>query len=150
MSMNDRPRADRPDHPGPILFRWVTLMLLASLASACATKPVAPADIERKAQARWDAVLSGDYDTAYGLYSPGYRSSHSRVDFEIDLRMKSVRWTSAEVLESSCDADVCTVVTRVGYSVAGAVPGVPEWKSNKKLEEHWVRAEGQWWYLPNE
>ena len=94
--------------------------------------------------------MAGDYDTAYSYYSPGYRSANSRVDFEIALRVRRVRWTSAEVQESSCDADVCTVVTTVGYAVAGAVPGVPVWKNKKSIEERWVRTEGQWWYLPED
>ena len=76
-------RATHAAHQGQTLFRWVALLLLASLASGCVTTAVAPTDVKQRAQARWDAVLSGDYDTAYSLYSPGYRSSHSRTDFEI-------------------------------------------------------------------
>jgi len=129
----------------------IAALLLTALVSAC-TIPVKPAatDIKQRAQARWDAVLKGDYDTAYGFYSPGYRSSHSRTDFEIALRSRRVRWTSAEVKESSCKADVCRVKTNVGYSVTGALPGVPVWKSKQDIEENWVRTDGQWWFLPDE
>jgi hypothetical protein len=131
-------------------FRAINGLLLAALVSACATSQPAASDIRQRAQARWDAVLAGDYDTAYGLYSPGYRSSHSRVDFEIEQRLRRIKWSSAEVQESSCEADVCTVVTRVAYQVAGAVPGVPDWKSKKDVKERWVRTDGQWWFLPEE
>ena len=129
----------------------VAALLLAALVSACAT-PVKPAatDIKQRAQARWDAVLKGDFGTAYGFYSPGYRSSHSRADFEIALRSRRIRWTSAEVKESSCKADVCKVKTHIGYSVAGALPGVPVWKGTKVMEENWVRTNGQWWFLPED
>jgi len=130
--------------------RCLSVLLLAVVAASCATAPPAQTDIKERAQARWDAVLADDYDTAYSFYSPGYRSSHSRVDFEIYLRTRRVRWTSAEVRESSCEADVCKVVTRIGYSVAGAVPGVPVWKSKQNVPETWVRTEGQWWFLPEE
>jgi len=150
MRINNTQQPAGPSTPGFYLFRWATMVLLASLASACATTPAAPSDIKQLAQKRWDALLAGDYDTAYSLYSPGYRSSHSRVDFEIFIRTRSVRWSTAEVQESSCNADVCKVVTRVGYSVAGAVPGVPEWKNKKRLEETWVHTAGEWWYLPEE
>ena len=128
----------------------VTVLFFAVLACACTTTPHAETVIKQRAQARWDAVLAGNYDAAYGFYSPGYRSSHSRTDFEIELRMRRVRWNSAEVLETSCEADVCTVVTRVAYQVAGAVPGVPDWKSKKDVKERWVRTDGQWWFLPEE
>jgi hypothetical protein len=128
----------------------VRLLLLAVLVSACATTPTSKTDIKQRAQGRWDAVMAGDYDTAYTFYSPGYRSATSRVDFEIALRVRRVRWISAEVQESSCDADVCKVVTTVGYAVAGAVPGVSVWKNKKNIEESWVRTGGQWWYLPED
>lgn len=131
-------------------FRAINGLLLAALVSACATGQPAASDIGQRAQARWDAMLAGDYDTAYGLYSPGFRSSHSLVDFEIEQRMRRVRWTSAEVRESSCEADVCTVVTLVGYQVAGAVPGVSQWQSKKDVKERWVRTGGQWWFLSEE
>jgi hypothetical protein len=134
------------------VFRHCAIaLLLAALVSACATtaKP-AVTDIKQRAQARWDALLKGDYDTAYGFYSPGYRSAHSRVDFEIAVRSRRVRWTSAEVKESSCKADVCKIKTRVGYAVAGALPGVPVWKSKQDMQENWVRTDGQWWYLPDD
>jgi hypothetical protein len=121
---------------------------MAMLASSCATTQPAKTDIKQRAQARWDAVMAGDYDTAYGFYTPGYRSSHTRVDFEIEMRVRRIEWTSAEVQESSCEADVCTVVTRVGYMVKRAVPGVPVWNSKKNLEEKWVRTQGTWWFLP--
>lgn len=130
--------------------RAINGLLLAALVSACATSQPAATDIGQRAQARWDAVLTGDYDTAYGFYSPGYRSSHSRVDFEIEQRMRRVRWSSAEVQESSCEADVCTVVTLLDYQVAGAVPGVSQWQSKKEVTERWVRTDGQWWFLSDE
>jgi hypothetical protein len=130
--------------------RAISGLLLAALVAACASSQSAASDVRQRAQARWDAVLAGDYDTAYGLYSPGYRSSHSRVDFEIEQRMRRVKWSSAEVQESSCEADVCTVVTRIGYQVAGAVPGLSQWQSEKDVKERWLRTDGQWWYLPEE
>jgi len=129
-------------------FRCVVYLLLAMLASACATTQPAKTDIKQRAQARWDALLAGDYDTAYGFYTPGYRSSHTRADFEIAMRVRRIEWSSAEVQESSCEADVCTVVTRVGYQVKRAVPGVPVWNSKKNLLEKWIRTEGEWWFFP--
>ena len=150
MRTTNKQQQIKPDGLSLFFFSGVRVLLLATLVSACATTQTSKSDIKQRAQARWDAVLTGDYDTAYSFYSPGYRSSHSRVDFEIALRVRRVRWNSAEVQESSCDADVCKVVTRVGYTVAGAVPGVPVWKNKKDIKESWVRTQGQWWYLPED
>lgn len=139
-------------HPRVInaLFGFTAALLLAAMVTACATTSPGKIDIKDRAQARWDAVLTGDLDTAYSFYSPGYRSSTSRVDFEISLRMRRVRWISAEVQESSCVADVCTVSTLLGYQVARPVPSVTVWKNKKLVDETWVRTEGKWWFLPSE
>jgi hypothetical protein len=132
------------------LNSYITLLSLALLMSACATTPQAVNNVEERAQARWDAELSRDYDTAYSYYSPGYRSSTSRVDFEVALRLRRIRISTAEVVESSCEANACTVQTRVGYKIASPVPGIDEWDSKRLIEERWVRTKDEWWFLPEE
>ncbi len=130
----------------------VLSVLFALLLSACAAQQPQTTttgdSVETRAQARWDALLARDFDTAYSLYSPGYRSSYSRVDFEIELRTRRIAYTSADVLESHCDGDACTVITNVGYRIGSPVPGVPQWDSERRMEERWVRTEGEWWFVP--
>ncbi len=131
-------------------FCWLFFACcLIALVSACATTQPADGDVKTRAQKRWDALLAADFDTAYAFYSPGYRTSHSRVDFEIELRSRRVRWTGAKVLQASCEADVCSVESKVDYKVNQPVPGVPQWKSSEKIMERWVRVDRQWWYLPD-
>ena len=132
------------------VFRFMAIAMVISLVSACASTPSKGTDINQLAQARWDAVLAGDWDTAYGYYSPGYRSSKSRVDFEIAMRLRRVQWTSAEVQESSCTTDTCTVDTKLGFQIASPVPGVSNWKNTTVVAERWVRSDGQWWFVPEE
>jgi uncharacterized protein YchJ len=123
---------------------------LFALLSACATTQRAGGDAKSRAQERWDALLAQDLDTAYAFYSPGYRTSHSRVDFEIDLRTMRVRWTGAKVLEASCEADLCTVQSKINYKIHRPVRGVPEWNGSQQIAERWVRVDGQWWFFPEE
>ncbi len=132
------------------LMGYLTFLTVVLLMSACATTPPAVDNVEERAQARWDAVLSRDYDAAYSYYSPGYRSSTSRVDFEIALRLRRISIESAEVEESSCEANACTVQARVEYLVVSPVPGIDEWKSKRLVEERWIRTKDEWWYLPTE
>ena len=138
------------DHPGRAMRLCRTFITcgLVALLAACATTQPAGDDVKSRAQQRWDALLSGDLDTAYAFYSPGYRSSHSRADFEIDLRSRRVRWTGAKVLEASCEADLCTVQSKVDYKVDRPVPGVPTWNSSEEFAERWVRVDRQWWFFP--
>lgn len=137
------------DRPFQSSARIAGIACAVLLAAGCASQPKLAASVEERAQARWDAILAQDLDTAYSLYSPGYRSATSRVDFEIALRAKRINWTSANVQESQCEGDACTVITNVKYRITAPVPGVPSWESERRIDERWVRTEGQWWYVPD-
>jgi len=119
--------------------------LLAACASSPATRDKV---IQERAQARWDALLARDYATAYQYLSPGYRSTTSVTDFEIDVRARRVQYLSAEYKAHICEEAVCTVQMSVGYKVLRPVAGLPEWKSASLVEERWIMSDGQWWFLP--
>jgi hypothetical protein len=136
-------------------FRNYCLLLasgmLSLLLTACAgTENVKKHPVEERAQQRWDALLSQDFDTAYSLYSPGYRSANSRVDFEISQRTRKVAMLAAQVESSDCEDEACTVSSMVQYQVGSPVPGVSKWESASTVQERWVRTDGKWWYVPEE
>jgi hypothetical protein len=120
------------------------------LATACATTSTTARDreIEQRAQARWDALLAGDFDEAYSFASPGYRSANSAADFEISYRTRRMQYTSAEYQQHSCEEAVCTVSMLVGYRVVRPARGLDEWKSTSMVEERWIETQGQWWFVP--
>lgn len=131
--------------PG-LLFAF---MVAGVFLTACATAPEKTGEsLAERAQNRWDALLAGDYETAYRFFSPGYRSSVSVVDFEIMVRTRRVRWVSAEYMDHSCEENACTVKFRIGFKVAKPVMGMPEWQGFDTTDEKWVKTKGQWWYLP--
>jgi hypothetical protein len=128
----------------------VLILLAVMLLSACATTTASREDvIKERAQARWDALLSRDYASAYALHSPGYRSAATVVDFEISMRTRRIRYTSAEYLEQNCVENTCTVRFRVGYQVNSPVPGVNVWNGFDVITDQWVKVDGEWWYLPD-
>ena len=127
----------------------LAFMFTGIFLTACATSPESAGDtIGKRAQDRWDALLAGDYETAYSFYSPGFRSTRSVVDFTIGIRSRRVRWTSAEYMEHSCLENSCTVIFNVGFTVNKPVPGMKKFDGSNTVEEKWVKTEGQWWYLP--
>jgi hypothetical protein len=132
---------------------WLTprLLLLALwllTLSACATlEPQTEAVVER-AQAHWDAVLAGDLETAYTYYSPGFRSSHSLIDYGVAMRTRRVNWTAATYKDHECEESRCTVRFDGVYRVIKPVPGLSEWESKALIEDTWVKVDGEWWYLP--
>jgi hypothetical protein len=125
------------------LLVWVAISVAACAANSPTGDPV-----RERAQLRWDSILSNDLDTAYSLYSPGYRSAHSRVDYEIDLRTMRVKWTSAEYIDQECDANRCLVNFRVGFRVHRPVPGLDVFDSKSIVQETWVKTRDEWWYVP--
>ena len=136
----------------PGKFTTAFILLTLSLLSACATAPQKDVNsiIAERAQARWDALLSKDYAAAYAFYSPGFRSTASVTDLEISIRLRRIRWTSAEYLKHDCDENTCKVFVRLGYKVATPVPGVKVWEGFDAVEEQWVKTGGEWWFMPAE
>lgn len=127
----------------------IACFLLFALLSGCATAPQTNDEIvAERVQARWDAVLARDYETAYSFYSPGFRSTRSVADLEINLRLQRVRWTNAAYRDLSCTGDSCTVRVDLTYKVGSPVPGVDTWNGFDLIEEQWVRTGGEWWYIP--
>jgi len=126
------------------------ILTLAALSACAATSTASKTDtiIPERSQARWDALLSGDLETAYTYYSPGYRSTMSVVDFGVSVRLRRVTWTSAEYLDHSCDENRCDVKVKIGYKVVKAVPGMDEFHSTNVRNETWVKTDGEWWFLP--
>jgi len=128
--------------------RLLFLALAVQLLAACAATQPAEHPVVERSEARWNALIAGDLETAYSFYSPGYRSATSLIDFGVEMRTKRVRWTSVEYLRHECEADRCTVHFKLGFQVRGALPGVAVFDSFDYIEDTWIRTRGKWWYLP--
>jgi len=135
----------------PSGLRAGTLLAAAVMLAACAATPAGPDDtLVKRSQARWDAILARDYDTAYALYSPGYRSTRSRTDFEIEIRSHRIRWTKATYRSHTCEGQVCTVKFEIEYEAPRPVPGISKWDGKGTIEDTWIQSSGEWWYVPPE
>lgn len=125
-----------------------TVLFVLAMLSACAANPAAENDVAERAQARWNALLAEDYETARSYYSPGYRSAKSAVDLGIDIRTRKVKYRSATYKDQNCEKDTCTVRMEIGYEVTRPVPGLAKWESKSIVSEKWLKSDGQWWFLP--
>jgi hypothetical protein len=105
-------------------------------------------DIAARAQARWDLLLSGDMHGAYQYLSPGYRSSVSSQAYQRKLLLQKVRWRGAKFIESDCSESLCKVQISLDYVLVAAVPGLPRYDGTQTVQEDWVKAAGQWWFVP--
>ena len=133
--------------PGKLGLLASSVMVMLVL-SACTSNPTKSDPVLDRAQLRWDSIFAPDLDTAYSLYSPGYRSTNSRVDFEIELRLRRVRWTSATYKSHECTESRCLVSFDVGFLVKNPVPGLSKFNGSSVIEDTWIKTGGEWWYVP--
>ena len=136
-----------PANNGHKLFLGMVCCLL--LLSGCATSVSKESQIEERATARWDALLSGDMVTAYEYLSPGYRSSVSLNQYQRSLLIRQVSWTNASYEGSECTEVSCKVKISLNYVVRGAIPGVKEFKGTQNVAESWVSVDRVWYLVPD-
>ena len=128
---------------------WLAaLMGSLLLLSACATTTPKAPDIEERATARWNTLLSGDIAGAYDYLSPGYRSSVPSIQYQRAMLLKRVQWTGAKYTKSECSETTCNVMFLLSYRVAGALPGVKSYEGTQDIEETWIKSDGTWYLVP--
>lgn len=96
------------------------------------------------AQTRWDAVIQGDFEKAYAMFSPASRTTTPINEF---IRKASfVKWLSVTVGKVTCaDADLCTVEIEAKYAYNPRHFGRVE--NVQRLLETWRNVDGEWWYV---
>ena len=122
------------------------------ILAACATPPKEPvtapqgssagapqAMVMARAKARWDAMVKGDLDAAYGYMSPASRQVTSLEKYKANTRRDAFR--EAKVESVACEADACLVKLLVTYDH-------PRMKAiTTPILESWIIDAGQAWYV---
>jgi hypothetical protein len=130
----------------PTLRRTLVVALITAVLAGCASTPTTPEEIVReRAQARWNALLIGDFERAYGYISPGGRAVVPYATYRGRIG-GAVTWKSAEVASVTCETlEKCSVQVKVSYQpvMRRATIGTIE----RSLNETWVVDAGQWWFV---
>jgi hypothetical protein len=123
-------------------------LIAAALAAAgCASVKSQTAEevVARRADERWQALIKHDFATAYTYTQPGYRAIAKQDDYA-KIFGSAGEWKAAEIFETTCEPERCTVRLRLTTRVL--MPkfsqSIPEIKGI--IDETWVKDEGQWWY----
>jgi len=130
-----------------MLFSGLCCSLL--LLSSCATTTRTENNIEERVTARWDTLLSSDLAGAYEYLSPGFRSSVTSLQYQRQILLSRVKWTGVRYIESDCIETTCKVKISLDYTVYGALPGVKSFNGTQEIEESWVKADGNWYFVPD-
>jgi hypothetical protein len=131
------------------IFRAV-VATVAVLAAACGTTggsltkdtPVESKQVvvRERAEARWQAIIKGDYPAAYAYLSPASREIVNLGTFE--ARMKGiVKFTGTKIDTVSCEVAACKVKLWLTYDHK-VMKGV-----TTPAEEAWIIDGGQAWYV---
>lgn len=127
-------------------LKTILITLSALLVAACAPPPSDEEVVTQRAQERWDALVSNDFENSYKYHSPGYREENTTTEHIVGLSRRKITWVAAEIVGVDCEDGRCEVESSVTYSADGA-PGVLAGMQNTRIvREIWVRLDDQWWY----
>lgn len=126
------------------LFVSVLLLAVAGCASVPAQNDRAAAEVMRKANQRWQALIDGEIKAAYEMTAPSYRGLVSLQAFRRNFG--SGPWLEAQALQAECELEKCNVRIRMTY--ASPMPKLNGGKMTTSILETWIKEDGQWWFLP--
>lgn len=134
----------------PSAARVAAGLLLAAGVTACGeVKPSLTPEqtVAQRSQARVDAMVTGDYATAYRYYTPGYRSSTGEADFIVRFKVSKVKWTGGRLVDVQCEESLCNARVDIDYFVDEPMRGVSEHRSTRRIDETWINVDDQWYYV---
>ena len=121
---------------------WIGTLLAATLAiSGCAVAPARSDQdvVAEKSQLRWNALVAGDFKSAYEMISPAGRSVVTFEGYKNSL--KPGFWKDARVKEVKCASpELCEVNLEIEYEYLGRRTRTP-------FAEKWVKQDSKWWFL---
>jgi len=121
------------------------VVLLAIFLAGCAGltgKSKTPEQlVAERAQARWDALLAGQWERAYSFATPAYREVVDTEGFRRRLGGQAT-WLGASVRKVACQADACEVTVRLKFRSL-LPPRTDELETDYK--ERWLLEGGNWW-----
>ena len=114
------------------------------LGGCAALQPKTPEQVvQERAEARWAALIDGDFEKAWTYTQPGYRAIVKQKAYFRQFSGAG-QWLGAQVHQATCEAERCTVRIRLTTKVL--IPPFAGRDMVGAIDETWVREDGQWWY----
>lgn len=98
--------------------------------------------MQQRAQARWNALLAGDWAAAYQYMTPAYRAIVPQQRYSNQFGGPA-SWQGATAKEAKCEETRCVVGIDVQFRLM--LPGHSDRPMATHFEEIWVLEEGQWY-----
>lgn len=125
----------------------IALAVLAASVLASCQSLMQPQDaaavVKQRAEARWTALMAGDFRKAYTFMAPSFRAVVDADRFSKQFGGGGVSWEKAQVVDVKCSDDQCKTVLKISYRpLLGGRKGDPFFTH---FDETWIREDGQWW-----
>lgn len=110
--------------------------------------PPFPAEVDARAQVRWELLIAKQAKRAYDLLSPGSRAHLTRDQYAEAFTHRPVTWLGVKVDGKKCDGDSCTLTVEVRYKAEIPQSSAGPIESVAYLQERWIRVDGEWFLVP--
>ena len=118
---------------------FIAVLLFASCATVVKQSRPDAEVVKERSQARWDAMVKGDFRAGYEYVSPAGKSVYSETQYEGGY--KRGFWTGANVEKVECETpELCEVDVRIAYRLGAGEMKAP-------VREKWVKQDSQWWFV---
>jgi len=123
----------------------VALSLVAFQQAVADVSTDDEAILRERAEARWQALIEGDFDSAYTFEAPSFREVYPLKAYRGRFG-RAIAWTDAKVTKIAFEGDD-TAQLRVMVEYKILDPAGQVMYGQSPLEESWIRSEDQWWHL---
>lgn len=132
-------------------FLWCRVVAFLGILALGLVMAVPAADaaedlkgLRARAEARWQALIAGDFDKAYEFETPAYRQVYNAKQYRARFG-SGLRWQQAKVVTVDLKSpEVAMVTLEIDYSFHVAGTGMMDNKGS--VTETWLWVEGQWWH----
>lgn len=119
-------------------------MPLCALADQ--TSAASEAALKQRVEARWHALIAGDYAAAYRFETPAYRALYKPTQYGQSFGYQ-VQWKVVQVRNIRYDGpDTAKVTVTITYTITMAQAEKPT-EVSTDATERWIREKGQWWHV---
>lgn len=127
------------------LGKAVACTALVSVLGACAAlQPKTPEElVAQRAEARWAALVAGEFERAWTYTQPGYKAVVAQKNYAKNFGAAAT-WRGAQIHEVNCEPERCKV--RIRLTTQLNMPRFSKQEMVGYLTETWVREDGQWWF----
>lgn len=118
------------------------------VATGCASLMSKPDEqVKALATQRWQHLITGDFDKAYEMATPGFRKVRNLRDYRVRKSAVPVKWLGAEVLQVECTPAEKPTKCAVAIKLTSEpmVPGAPKMAISSRIDEVWLYEDGRWW-----